>query len=370
MPYERIRVMISSRCNDSIKKAGGGTITLTKVRKKAKETIDGFRMFDRETFECWVHEHEPTMDNSVDPWEHCLNNVRRCNVLLVLFNGNAGSAKGSEDIGICHAEVMAAMENAGAKVRVVDVTPASAGKITGDEKHNLLFQSYLKDTLDVGRRFANDEEETLRLLLDALQEAVVNMVQIGGGETRKGRFDTGAPLDWSRYDYSKRKATMEDVVRSSVQQRGATASTIYFRCHAVPAAMSVPAARELVGRPFLHDHEFIGEMKDALSGPVHIIACHKGITENQAVGLLGFPDATIITPPFGVYVADNIQKVQLVFLANCRDESSTRYAVQRFFDWLNRSGEATYLADRARGRKAIVSAIAEQFGPRVKAAGR
>jgi len=95
---------------------------------------------------------------------------------------------------------------------------------------------------------------------------------------------------------------------------------------------------------------------------VHIIACHKSVTENQAVGLLGFPDATIITPPFGVYVADNIQKVQLVFLANCRDESSTRYAVQRFFDWLNRSGEATYLADRARGRKAIVRRLPSNSG--------
>jgi hypothetical protein len=64
---------------------------------------------------------------------------------------------------------------------------------------------------------------------------------------------------------------------------------------------------------------------------VHVIACHKGVTENQAVGLLGFPDATIVTPAFGVYVADNVQKIQLILLANCRDESSTRYAVQRFF---------------------------------------
>jgi hypothetical protein len=66
-----------------------------------------------------------------------------------------------------------------------------------------------------------------------------------------------------------------------------------------------------------------------------------------------------VTPAFGVYVADNVLKIiQLILLANCRDESSTRYAVQRFFDWLVRSGEAKFLAERAKGRKAIIAVIA------------
>jgi hypothetical protein len=91
--------------------------------------------------------------------------------------------------------------------------------------------------------------------------------------------------------------------------------------------------------------------------------------------LLGFPDATIVpSPEFGVYVADNIQKVQLVLLANCRDESTTRYAVQRFLQWLASTAEGRFLAQRARGRKAIVSTIADQAsgggGATVKVAGR
>jgi hypothetical protein len=61
---------------------------------------------------------------------------------------------------------------------------------------------------------------------------------------------------------------------------------------------------------------------------------------------------------FGICVAHNVQKVQLVLLAGCHDESSTRYAVPRFFDWLIRSGEASFLAVRARGRNAIIEAIA------------
>jgi hypothetical protein len=357
--------MISSRCNDSIRTANGGSVTLSEVRKAAKTAIESFQLFGHDTFECWVHEDEPSADGSADFWDQCLSEVRRRDVLLVLYNGNAGFGGGAENVGICHAELMAAMEIGGAKVRFIDLTRASAGRVTGDKARNKRFEEYV-ERLSVMRRFAENSEEALRLLQDALQDAVVNMVNLAGFESRKGRYDIGAPLDWSRLDYTLRKREMEKVLKSSLQeQAGIDGTAVYFACHAVPAAMAVAAAREMVGRPFLRDHESIDQLQGDTAGPVHVIACHKGVTENQAVAMLGFPDATIITPPFGVYVADNIQKIQLVFLANCRDESSTRYAAQRFLDWLARSGEARYLTGRARGRKAIVSAIAaEQKGGR------
>jgi hypothetical protein len=69
----------------------------------------------------------------------------------------------------------------------------------------------------------------------------------------------------------------------------------------------------------------------------------------------------VVTPEFGIYVADPVQKIQLVFLANCRDETTTRVAVERFQSWLAKSGEAKYLAQRAQGRKAIASTIAAQL---------
>ncbi len=94
---------------------------------------------------------------------------------------------------------------------------------------------------------------------------------------------------------------------------------------------------------------------------MHLIACHKGVTEKQATDLLGFADATVVTPGFGVYVADNVQKVQLLLLAECRDETTTRHAVQRAMDWLERSGEEKYLAQRAKARRRIIRTIAAQL---------
>jgi len=82
------------------------------------------------------------------------------------------------------------------------------------------------------------------------------------------------------------------------------------------------------------------------------------VTETQAVRQLGFPDATVVRPPFGVYIADSIQKIQMVFIGTCRDETSTRHGVQRFFEWLEQSGEGELLALRACARARVVQEIA------------
>jgi hypothetical protein len=67
-----------------------------------------------------------------------------------------------------------------------------------------------------------------------------------------------------------------------------------------------------------------------------------------------------VSGPFGVYVADKVQKVQFAFLINCRDDARTRHAVQRFFEWLAQTGEDKLLAQRAMARSRIVKAIASE----------
>jgi hypothetical protein len=54
------------------------------------------------------------------------------------------------------------------------------------------------------------------------------------------------------------------------------------------------------------------------------------------------------------------QKIQLLLVANCRDESMTRHGVQRVFDWLEQTGEDSRLAERAAARARIVRTIANE----------
>jgi len=59
-------------------------------------------------------------------------------------------------------------------------------------------------------------------------------------------------------------------------------------------------------------------------------------------------------------VADSVQKIQLVFLANCRDQTSTRHGVQQFMEWLDTSGESNRLMQRAASRRKIAQAVAKE----------
>jgi hypothetical protein len=130
---------------------------------------------------------------------------------------------------------------------------------------------------------------------------------------------------------------------------------------AVPASLSVAEARELVGRPHLLDHDRTeGLQGDRIAGPVHLIGCHRNVTERQALALLGYQDAIVVKSSFGVYVVDSLHKAQLAFIENCRDETATRLAVQTFFHWLHSSDEADLLLARAKSRKKIVTAIHEE----------
>jgi len=96
-------------------------------------------------------------------------------------------------------------------------------------------------------------------------------------------------------------------------------------CSAISGPYVFAEAREGVNQLFLRDYEHATELGRDRLGPMHMITCHRPATEGQAVRQLGFPNATVVSTPFGVYVADKIQKIQLAFLSNCRDPTSTRY---------------------------------------------
>ena len=80
-------------------------------------------------------------------------------------------------------------------------------------------------------------------------------------------------------------------------------------------------------------------------------------TRTQGRNLLGVDDSTCFDVPFGVFVADEFQKIQLVIIAGCMDDTSTRQGLQRWLDWMSESGEERTIAQRARRRALIVRAV-------------
>ncbi|SDV46653.1 DUF4062 domain-containing protein [Chitinasiproducens palmae] len=370
-----IRVMLSSRCADRFSEAE--PVALTTVRRELKRDIEAAGLFGAQLFQVWINEDAEALDHTADSWEHCLRQVNDCDILIVLYNGNAGWAKTGEDIGICHAEYAEGLKYAPGKVRLIELPDAGPASGPAQAARNARFAAFKASAAGFRGGAALTRAALREQVQKAIVDAVLTQTRRGAEGAKGGRFDLGAALAWSRLDFAGRRAAMvaelKAVLAGRQHARPAKADedrlpalaldgrTIVVQLHAVPAAFSVAPAREQLGRPHLQDHRLATRLA-GLAGPLHLVACHRGVTETQATGLLGFPDATVVAAPFGIYLADDVQKTQFVFLANCRDPVQTRLAVQRFIEWVDQAGEGSRLADRAAARARIVAAIAREQG--------
>lgn len=364
-----LRVMISSRCLTMFdgKK-------LSDIRGELKREIEALTIFDNPLFEVWINEEAHPKYGGWDSVEVCLEAVRDCDILIVLSNGHAGWSSDVGGIGICHAEMMEGINTAPGKVRLIDLGNVPANNRSQTGRRNKLFQDYIETQGLFHGGTVETVAELKQRVKDAVFDALVSLTQAGVLDASRGRYHSGSALDWSHLDFEDRRDQMRRVLRDTIFARSVKGSTrdelvvelggekVLCIPHAIPAALSIGPAKEMVGQPFLYDHESNDMLvKHKCGGPLHIIACQKTASELQALKILGFPDATVVSAPFGVFVADNIQKVQFAFIVNCRDETTTRYGTQRFFTWLAQSQEERFVSKRARARAAIVQTIAENI---------
>jgi hypothetical protein len=362
-----IRVMISSRCTDKIE-FGGKPVSLSEVRLEIKSKLEKERLLGAELLEVWINEDAPPEEGTTDSWDTCLKQVDEADIVIVLYNGNAGWAASDKNIGICHAELERAISKAPAKVRLIELEP----KVKESSERNKRFQEYVQHLSLFRGAIAKTGEQVIQRVEEAIREAISDLAHLGLREAKKGKYHLGEALDWTRLDFAQRKEAIEqtvcDALGSDAQNRMVTRQVagvrILFRAHAVPDAFSTTEAREMVGRPFLKDYALVetAELKPRDTyGPVHLIAVHKTVGETQARNLMGHPDIILVKAPFGYYLADRIQHVQVLLVAGCRDATSTRHAVQRCFDWIEQSGEWRSIVDRAKRRKKVIELIAQQI---------
>lgn len=366
----KINVMISSRCSDKINHMNVER-ALTDLRVELKAQLQDLTLLESQPFQVWINEDEGGGDQTFRVWDECMRQARAADIILVLYNGNSGWA-GSGGVGICHAELQHALAKNPRKVRVVQLEPLLAPGRGEEGRRHKLFQDYVKRQSLV-TEVVRPGEDLFPKCRRALFRAVVEMTKYAARDNTHGAITTDA-LSWSEMSFRHRRDEMvKSLCAGLLSSPGALKSvgkkgrvlirvrdeSVLFLCHAVPAAMSIPSAREMFGQPFLDDYKFAGRLGERHAGPVHVVACHRTVTESQAIKQLGFPDATVVSLPFGVYVADNVQKIQLVFLSNCRDDTATREGVKRFFDWLEQTEEEEVrLAERAASRRNIIAAIA------------
>ncbi|GLR85284.1 hypothetical protein GCM10007857_19940 [Bradyrhizobium iriomotense] len=343
-------------------------MSLSELRLKLKKDVEATSVFGERPYEVWIHE-KATEDLELDAWDECLRQARECDIFVALYNGHAG-ATGPQggSVGICQAELNLAYSQAPGKVFIVNIFEPSSSNVPS-RPADKQFQKFVEEQYRFGRMVKGPGaiEGEIR---ETIVRATVKMVQRGVIEASRGKGYLGPALDWNRQSYLQRRASMIAAVRGSLgPSRSASredscvttigGSRVLVRLGAVPDAMSVAAAREMVGQPHLADHDWTKQLANADGGPVHLVACHKSVTEAQAKRMLGFPNATVVNGPFGIYVADSVQAIQLVLIANCQDETRTQHGVQRFQDWLAQSEQSELLVRLARKRRSLVTLLAK-----------
>ena len=119
---EPITIMISSRCSDLVPFEGKQQ-SMSVVRVAMKSELEAIKFGEAPVFRVWIHEAESVLPGDQTSWDHCMSRARQADVVLVLYNGNAGwsgsSKKTCDFVGICHAEFQEAFERCPSKVRSV-----------------------------------------------------------------------------------------------------------------------------------------------------------------------------------------------------------------------------------------------------------
>jgi hypothetical protein len=369
----KIRVMISSRCETEIDFKGKRQ-KLKEVRRALKKQLEDFRLPNQKQplFDCWISEDATGGVGSRNWWDHCIKQAADADLVVVLYTGAAGNGLAGSDMGICHVELETAMNVAADRVRLIKLPDAPVASDMLQKKRDANFKSYF-GMLGHFRTSAKSGEEVLEKVWNEIHPAIVDLVRIGSSFFHLSQASTGHALKWQRLSYDHRKEAMENAITESLSNRpGAVkasagvvveikGASVFLKPHASPASLSESTAREMVGQPFLSDHELHSELKKARAvGPIHLVACPKTVTEAQALRMLGFPDATIVSDSFGVHVADNIQKIQIVLLKECVSPSAIRRQLAAWFEFLRRQGEDQFVLARARSRFRIIEAVAKE----------
>ena len=351
---DKIKIMISSR-----NKPIFANKKLTDIRDELKELVEKEKVFGEAIFQIWINEREVS---SNDSWDESIKQAQESDIVIVLYNGETGWVRNQNDqIGICHAEMLAGIASSSEKVYVIDISNNKIGKTQADQNFYDDIQAYRK--MGNAKNITELKQVVKRTILNALLKIFVK-----GVKSAKKANNLGTILEWKKFNYEIRSKKIklslkrkfeklkDDLVLYVDNQRN-----IVCKIHALPDSASISSAKEKVGQPFLNDIYDAGFLKDKDGGIIHIIGCYKTVTESQVRKIMGFPDVILIKDEFGIYVADKIYKIQMLFLEKCIDENQTVSRVENFFDWLYRSGEIEDFIKRAKDRKEIVLKIADKM---------
>ncbi|MEN2281634.1 hypothetical protein AAGF08_05795 [Algoriphagus sp. SE2] len=360
---ETIKIFLSSRVNSSFSNLDPKK-SLKDLRKFLQEEIEKEYFLEEKIFEVLINEGTFDSTLSKDAFENCMDSLRSSNVIIILFNGEAGWPIADLDSsnGICHEEYLAALQEFGDMSFGINISkffklPEKGKAFERNESFALDVENDFKHMETIEAKDFNELKnkcliQIKRYLIKALENSFRTQKRVVAGSSI-----IPETLDWSKLSYSERIAKMKETLQSALVSNPVFSNMI-CRYYAVPDSMSVADARNQLGRPFLYEqNEIIGSGKTA--GVVHFIAVYGRVTASQVKSLVGYPDLTVINTPFGFYLWEKNVHIQIFFLQSCINSNLIKLRIGQIEIWLNSSREKANIQMRAERRFQILNAINE-----------
>src|SRR5687768_489517 len=276
-----IDVMVSSRSNAKVFDG----VALAAIRERLRERLEGLALAGNRVFDVWIHERDVAPSARRSILEASLEQIAKADVVLVLYTGEAGSAAGDAEIGICHAELREALARRRDVVSLVALEPLAEPKTPKDRA----FQAFVAKQQLLWQR-ARDEAELFEVAARVLHQRVAELAKRGAG-SGTGRVDRGTALDWARMQPAQRGRAMKQALRDAIggvetgadpDVRVATLANapLLLRLAAAPLPLTNAAARDRLADLHRRDHTMAAALEaERATGPVHVVACHRSVTE-------------------------------------------------------------------------------------------
>ena len=209
------------------------------------------------------------------------------------------------------------------------------------------------ETID-GTRVDELKEKVLKqikqYILSSIQKSFFTQKRVVAGATVYGET-----LDWSKLNYPERHASLKEQAKTLFDTLPAFENVIKAY-YAIPDHMSVADARNMIGRPFIYEHNLL-EKDPATTGVIHFVAVYGNATEIQVKNLVGYPDLTVIKAPFGFYLWEKNVHIQMFFLKACINPDTVKSRLTEVIIWLKGSREQAKILKRAEARYSILEAV-------------
>jgi hypothetical protein len=358
---KKIKIFLSSKVTPVFENIDVPDYTLEKLRKFIKSEFESLEFLGEKIFSIITNEEGFESSFTIDAFDTCIENIKKCDLIIILYNGDAGWAPDGDvnANGICHEEFIMAVQDLPSVTKGINISSYFKSVVYKDSQiaRNIKFEDDKNNYyrfLEYSTAITKVEIELyIKDIISGYIKTAIESAFKAQKEVDAVKTIFGKTLDWTKLTYNQRSFEIKSYSEKSFSS---IFNNTICKFHAIPDNMSISDARNEMGRPFLYEHELLSSTTLNI-GVIHFVSVYGTCTEIQIKNLIGFPDLTIIKGSFGFYCWVQSTQIQLFFITKCINPSLFGTRKSQIENWLKSTKEKNNILKRATARFSILTAI-------------